>query len=161
MLTLFLYLNTSRNNTLKTISIIELSTSLTLPIMMNGQHAFAEEKNLPTITEASQNLSLSDQLEYQALSDDEKDEKEIGISEKCEEGDTLNEEDTIFLLNQAKYTNEYPEIVLYSGSSSKGISKSISKFGTKVILKGTMYQNISFIAGTSTFRGKLTLTRNS
>ncbi|MCJ7841698.1 hypothetical protein MUB24_12485 [Lederbergia sp. NSJ-179] len=134
---------------------------LMLPFVFPVINVNAEAIEGVTLEEASKVLTAEDEKLYKSMTDEEKNEREISIAENYDEGSILSEEDTIFLLNQAKNLKNNSGIELRAGSSSKAVSKTLSKFGTKVTLKGTMYQNIAYVAGTSTFRGNLTLTRNS
>lgn len=147
----------------KRIYLLFVAFLLMFPFVMSVTKVNAETEDVlfPTIEEASKVLTLEDEELYKSMTDEEKTEREISIAEKYDDGSTLSEEDTIFLLNQAKNIKSDTGIGLFVGKSSKSVSKALSKFGTKVTLKGTMYQNIAYVAGTSTFRGKLTLTRNS
>lgn len=142
--------------------LIFFSFLLMLPFTFPVINANAEETAEGiTLEEASKVLTVEDEELYKSMTDEERSEREISIAENYDEGSILSEEDTIFLLNQAKNLKNNPDIELFAGKSSKAVSKTLSKFGTKVTLKGTMYQNIVIGAGTSTFRGNLTLTRNS
>ncbi|MDW0110950.1 hypothetical protein [Sporosarcina aquimarina] len=146
----------------KKMYLLFLSCLLVLPFIFSHTNVSAKsEDEFPTLEEASQVLTSEDKEVYASMTDDEKSEKEIFIAEKYDEGSILSEEDTIFLLNQARNVKNNPGIELYNGSSSKAVNKALSKYGTKVTLTGTMYQNIATVVGTSTFRGNLTLTANS
>jgi hypothetical protein len=122
--------------------------------------------------EVNQNLSLEDinaivtednLNDFYSLDEEDIVDRNTEISEGYEEGDILSEEDTLFLLTQTVVEEEVStdEITIMAGKSSKAISGSKKKYGTKVTLSGTMHQDIAFVAGTSSFRGNVKATRNS
>lgn len=127
--------------------------------------ATAEETNDQdlTIEKATEIVTNEDIVNYKALSEDEIIDRKIAISEGYAEGDVLSKEDTLFLLTESivERQDQNGELSILAGKSSRSFSTSRKKYGTKVTLKGAMYQNIAFVAGTSSFRGNIKATRNS
>lgn len=129
-------------------------------LSVDGVNTNLETSNL---SEATKALTEEDKVEFIGLSDAEIDSKEIDISESYNEGDILSEEDTIFLLNLINEQQNRDDglVSIMAGKSQQSVSTSTTKFGTKVTMTGTMYQDIAAFVGTSTFRGRINLTRNS
>ncbi|PRS00212.1 hypothetical protein C6W20_04050 [Bacillus sp. NMCN6] len=127
--------------------------------------ATAEETNDQDLTfeKASDIVTNEDIENYKALSEEEIIDRKTAISEGYAEGDVLSKEDTLFLLTESivERQDQNGELSTLAGKSSRSFSTSRKKYGTKVTLKGTMYQNIAFVAGTSSFRGNIKATRNS
>ncbi|MCY7628327.1 hypothetical protein MH206_04670 [Bacillus altitudinis] len=127
--------------------------------------ATAEETNDQDLTfEKAMDIVTNEDIEnYKAQSEEEIIDRKTAISEGYDEGDVLSKEDTLFLLTQSvvERHEQNEEISTKGIKSSKSFTVSKKKYGTKVTVKGTMYQNIAFIAGTSSYRGNIIATRNS
>lgn len=104
-------------------------------------------------------LTDQDKEKFEALSDEALNEKEVKLSNTYSEGEVVSKEDTKLILYLMSKEKSSP--MLRSGKSSKSVSKTVNKFKTKVVLSGTMHQNIAFLAGGSSFRGNVKLTRKS